>query len=251
MKEVKIIPIFNQTNPRNWDSFVDLRKNAMRTTCNHNMSEQEIANAFQELQSSWGRLKHNFAFAAYDGERMVGCIHGDCQNRTAFIRHLYVAPEYQHQGIGCSLLSAAEHSSALVATKADIVALPNAEKFYQRYGYTSPLKTNNYFKDIRGKMACSVVPLFSCSPSLAKQLVKISYEFKPEYINQGHYPAFVYYDYKMQIGGFGFSGPDVSLDTPRIFGRTSSTDDWGRHCVDKAFKNLSTQIKCLSDQKTR
>lgn len=251
MKEVKIIPIFDQAAPGIWDSFVGLRVNAMRTTCNHNMSDQEITNAFQELRSSWGRLKHNFAFAAYDGERMVGCIHGDCQKRTAFVRHLYVAPEYQHQGIGFSLLSAAEHSSALVASKTDIVALPKAEKFYQRYGYTSPLKTNNYFKDIKGKQACSVVPLFSCSPSLAKQLAKFSPEFKPEYVNQGHCPAFVYCDYKMQIGGFGFAEPDISLDKPQILGRTAMHDDWGRRCVSKAFENLSSHINALCEQKNR
>ena len=249
MKEIKIIPIFNQSAPGIWDEFLDLRINAMRTTCNHIMSPDEIASANTEFRRSWARLKHNFAFAAYDGDRMIGCIHGDCQKNSSFIRHLYIAPEYQKQGLGCSLLAYAEQATSLLAIRTDIVALPNAEKFYRHYGYSSPLHTNNYFKDIKGRASCNTVPLFSCPPSLARKISGLSPDFKPEFVNVEHLPAYVHFDNKLNITGFGFMAPGV--DTPTICARSASPDDWGRSRVTKAFNNLRTQQDILSAAKTR
>ncbi|MBQ2017639.1 MAG: GNAT family N-acetyltransferase, partial [Alphaproteobacteria bacterium] len=123
MSEIRILPIFNQSAPGVWDDMLRIRIATMRHNYNIKLTDQEISEAMAEFQQSWKRLSFNFAFGAYDDGKMVGCISGDVQNKTAFIRHLYVLPEYQGQRIGSRLLNEAEIATSVSARQTDIVAL--------------------------------------------------------------------------------------------------------------------------------
>lgn len=214
MSEIRILPIFNQSAPGVWDDMLRIRIAAMRHNYNIKLTDQEISEAMAEFQQSWKRLSFNFAFGAYDDGKMVGCINGDVQNKTAFIRHLYVLPEYQGQRIGSRLLNEAEIATSVSARQTDIVALALAEKFYCRLGYTSPIKTNNYFKKLN-QPKCHVVPVFHCAPSFQRacNALRFGETDMPtaQQINTEHMPAFIDYDVKSNIRGVGVINNGVGM----------------------------------------
>ncbi len=210
MSDITIFPIFNQAVPRVWDDFIRIRIAAMRVNYNLEMTADDIAHAMQEMQSAWNHYAFNFAFGAYDGADMVGCIHGDCSQRVASIRHLYVLPEYQGLRIGSRLMSAAEAAVSVAANKLDLVALGHAEDFYKKRGCTSPLNTNVFVKDIVGGGRCQAVPLFWCPTSVSRacdDLSRVSNcTFDAGRVNQEHRPTFVYRDVNSNIVGYGIVG---------------------------------------------
>ncbi len=85
------------------------------------------------------RLNPTSCLVACAGDVVVGSILAIYNGRRGWIHHLAVAKEYQHQGVGTSLMEQAE--SALVAegaTKIILgVALDNleVEAFYAKHGY--------------------------------------------------------------------------------------------------------------------
>lgn len=206
MSNIKILPIFNQAAPGIWHDMIRMRVAAMQHNYNIKLTDKEIANAMSEFQKSWKRLSFNFAFGAYDGDQMIGCVSGDVQKRTSFIRHLYVLPEYQGQHIGAKLLDAAECATSVAAYQADIVALPRAESFYRHLGYTSPMKTNNYFKGLKPPK-CRTVPLFHCAPAFdrACSALRIGASDAPnaKQINAAHMPVFAEYGIDSKIRAVG------------------------------------------------
>ena len=72
MSEIKILPIFNQSAPGVWDDMLRVRIAAMQYNYNIRLTDEELADAMSDFQKSWRQLSHNFAFGAYDGDRMVG-----------------------------------------------------------------------------------------------------------------------------------------------------------------------------------
>lgn len=214
MTEIRILPIFNQAVPGVWDDMLRIRVATMQYNYNVKLTDQEILDAMAEFQKSWKRLSFNFAFGAYDGGRMVGCISGDVQNKTAFIRHLYVLPEYQGQHIGARLLNEAEVATSVGARQTDIIALALAEKFYCHLGYTSPMKTNNYFKGLKVPK-CRVVPMFHCAPSFQRAcnaLCFSKYDMPTaRQINDEHLPTFVDYDVNSNVRAIGVLNNGVSM----------------------------------------
>lgn len=201
MSEIKILPIFNQSAPGIWDDMLRVRIAAMRYNYNIRLTSAEKSDAMSEFHDSWNRLSHNFAFAAYDGERMVGCLNGDIQKQTAYIRHLYILPEYQGKQIGAGLLRAAENAVSLSARQADIIALAGAEKFYRRMGYNSPVNTNNYVKQLTAPK-CRSVPIFHCAPAFVRACSKLTHGTSmPDIkrINSEHLPVFADFDEKSKL----------------------------------------------------
>ncbi len=206
MSEIKILPIFNQSAPGVWDDMLRVRIAAMQHNYNIKLTAQEISDAMSEFQRSWKRLSFNFAFGAYDGDKMVGCLNGDVQNKTAFIRHLYVLPEYQGQHIGADLLTSAEGAVSASAHQTDLVSLAGAEYFYRGMGYFSPVGTNNYVKKLSAPK-CRILPLFYCSPSFERgcNMLRGTETDMPtrKQINDAHMPVFVEYDVDSKIRAAG------------------------------------------------
>lgn len=235
MSEIKLHPIFNQSVPGIWDDLLRIRIIAMRENYNIKMSDVDIMRAMNEFQNSWRRLSFNFAFGAYDDNKMIGCVSGDVQKRVGYIRHLYVLPEYQGQHIGSRLLNAAQVAASVMANKTDVVSLPNAEPLYRGHGYTSLVGTNEYVKPI-GQPRCQTVPIFHCTPSIARTCGAMCgnapMNFLSDKINSTHAPAFVYYDAESRITGCGTITPDGNH---HIYSTSNRPDDWARRCIARGL----------------
>lgn len=217
MTNIKIVPIFDQSQPNIWTDFLRIRAATMRENYNIEMSPTETADALNEYQSAWSRRAFNFAFGAYRGREMIGFVNGDCMSSVATIRGLYVLPEYQSQHIGSALLKSAESVSAFGAKNLDLVALGNGVGFYDKFGY-SPINlyggaTNHYVKKINSANKCVVLPVFHITKLIGNACDKIAADnktnFKGRLSDFHNSPIFIYLDYQSNITGF-------ALGTQRI-----------------------------------
>ena len=93
-QEVSILPVFNQAATNVWRDFFNIRKACMSAIYNYNLQKSDCENEIKEYKYNWEKKNFNFAFAAYIHNRMVGFIQGDSSMNTAYIRNLYVRPEY-------------------------------------------------------------------------------------------------------------------------------------------------------------
>ena len=224
MKEIKIVPIFNQTGPI-WEDFLRIRVAAMRGNYNFDMPVDAIVVAMKQLNDSWSRLSFNFAFGAYYDGAMVGCIHGAVQNKIAKIEHLYVLPGFQGMHVGSGLMNATKSATSIGANRIELTALAGAETFYKHIGCKSQTGMNDYVADIRTLGRCSATPLFYCSPRIARACAKLSDgKFDANLINKSHLPAFIYRDVDSNITGFGI----LTDGKPICFTQSSRPDDLAR-----------------------
>ncbi len=242
MSEIKILPIFNQSAPGVWDDMLRVRIAAMRHNYNVRLTEKDIANAISDFQTAWRRLSYNFAFAAYDGDKMVGCLNGDIQKQIAYIRHLYVLPEYQGQQLGAGLLRAAEKATSVLAHQTDIISLGGAEKFYRHMGYNSPIGTNNYTKKLSAPK-CATVPIFHCTPSFArgcdKLLCGMGKMVDRSRINHEHLPVFAGYDVDSALRAVCVS----ENGSTAIRTNFSHPDDWMYRNMQRIMNNYLAHQK--------
>ena len=237
MSEIKLQPIFNQSAPGVWSDMLHVRIMAMRHNYNIELSDDDINRAMSELKKSWEHLSFNFAFGAYDGDKMIGCISGDCQKRTAYIRHLYVLPEYQGQRVGRRLLTSVEAAAALGANKTNLVALSRAEKFYRANGYLALTNTNEYTKSIR-LPHCQTVPVFRCTAPVVRACEQFASGFPTVQINDERIPAFVYFDIDSRITGCGAITETGSM----ICSKNSHRSDWARHCINRSLDSYMDSV---------
>ena len=233
MSDVKIFPIFNQSAPGVWDDFLLIRVAAMKYNYDIQLSNIDLENARTELQQT----KHPFAFGAYDGDKMVGCIHGSIPSNTAEISHLYVLPEYQGQKIGIKLLQSAEAAISLNTNNAVLISLGKACEFYEKHGYTSPEWTNKFCKNVKNSGNCRVSPVFVPSASLIRQMAKISNKpatlFDNKKLSAERTPIFVYRNLDSKICGFAIAG-----DTPAVY----TTTGWSPVQLNSAIKRYQEFI---------
>ncbi len=256
MSEISIFPIFNQAVPYVWDDFVRIRIAAMRVNYNVEMSADDIARAIQEMQENWKRYAFNFAFGAYDGANMIGCIHGDCSQRVASIRHLYVLPQYQGQRVGSRLMNAAEAAVSVAANSLDLVSLGHAEDFYKKRGCTSPLNTNVFVKNIVGGGRCLAVPLFWCPASVSRvcdDLSRVSnFSFNANDVNQGHQPVFVYRDVNSNVVGYGIVGTDGNNSSNiRIFTQHPMSGSFVSRRLNNVMNCYRAHVSLLVNKRAR
>jgi len=205
MSDIIIQPIFNQSAPGIWQDFLRIRMDTWMHHYNIPMSSDDIARAHQDYIDDWNRYSRNFAFGAYDENRMVGCVNGGVRDSIGYLYNLYVLPEYQHQRIGRRLLHAAHNAAAIMyAHRMELISLSRARSFYVGLGYKCTDWTDFYKRLECPK--CSIVPVFRCNPSIVRKC-----NLTPEsarQIKSMHLPMFASYDANSDINGYGLLGAD-------------------------------------------
>ena len=227
MDNIKIFPIFNQSAPGVWHSFLRIQSAAMRHVYNYKMTSLDLDIARQFLEQDWRRISYNFAFAATDGTDMVGFIQGACCNNVAQIQNLYVMPKFMSKHVGGRLLNRAERVGALNAKKIELVSLVKAEGFYEHNGYNRVMAgSNSFVKKIQTVPRCDVLPVFYPTPNIIRACRRIAtdnnQEFNTRVIKENRLPMFVYMNIESNISAFSVAGdrskgdavPQVCLNVP-------------------------------------
>ncbi|MBD5388954.1 GNAT family N-acetyltransferase [bacterium] len=233
MPDIQIYPIFDQTVPGIWADFADIRIQAIHADSKTKWLDGDNDRLVSEFGAAWHHNRFNFAFGAYDGHRMIGFAQGDLSHQVGYIRGLYVRPEYQRQGVGLTLLRAAERALSMNGKYVDLVTRLNARGFYAQYGYGSLVGTEELIKNVTGVARCHVVPIFYATPGLGRTLARISaaYDVRRDTaaINDAHRPIWVYVDADRKIGGFAL-GHVADQDTipGGVYGADPRTSVAGR-----------------------
>ncbi|MDE5615328.1 MAG: GNAT family N-acetyltransferase [Alphaproteobacteria bacterium] len=209
MKDITIIPIFNQAAPGVWEDFAHIHADTMRTNYNYIIDSAEMSDAIVADRRKWTRGTH-FAFGAYDDGNMIGYIQGDATGRCATIQSLYVLFEYQKMHVGRDLLRYAERAVKLFANRTELIALTKAEPFYRAQGYRN-LYSNVYAKDIADAPRCECLPVFKCSRPLANKCIALNPEFDASAVNKEHQSLFVYFDVDSKVIGYA-AGNDIVVN---------------------------------------
>ncbi len=227
-QEVSILPVFNQAATNVWRDFFNIRKACMSAIYNYNLQKSDCENEIKEYKYNWEKKNFNFAFAAYIHNRMVGFIQGDSSMNTAYIRNLYVRPEYTLKRIGYKLLQRSEQACALFASDMELISLVRAQPFYEKYGFRPLLAGQNYYaKAIQWRPSCVILPVFYISEKIESACNKLAKSygetFNKENVESLHIPMFVYLDENSDISGF-ITG---ELDTKKKICKISQI------CMDK------------------
>lgn len=105
------------------DLIIKLEMNSNRMNSNYS---DFIIPAFKRYFQEEFLDKNGVLIGMYDNNKLIGLI----GNKNNYIEYLYVEKEYQHLGIGSSLLNLIDKSSDLYLDSSD-----EAHLFYQRYGF--------------------------------------------------------------------------------------------------------------------
>lgn len=207
MREIKILPIFNQSAPGVWEDFLHIRAVSEKAIYNYTLDESDYNQAFAIFRLQWAEKVFDYAFGAYDDKKMVGFIQGICAQKVFYINRLYVLPEYMRMKIGTRLLNNAEKISGFVANRIDLISMQKAKKLYERNGF-NPLTpgSNSYFKNIAKKANCTSLPIFKVTSSIAKACDSIAkmngQTFNKNMVNDSHNPMYVYLDVNSEVKSF-------------------------------------------------
>ena len=60
MKDITILPIFNQSVPGVWDDFLNIRKNAMHEVYNYKTTPENDISTLKELKKDFTYCGYNF-----------------------------------------------------------------------------------------------------------------------------------------------------------------------------------------------
>lgn len=214
MKNISIVPVFNQKDSYVWARFVCIEDAAMRAVYKYKATSAENAFLISQLCTRW-HWGPCFAFAAYDDDRMVGCVHGTINSPYAKIQGLYVLPQYHRMGIGARLLTASERAVSVYADFMNLVALGKAENFYRSHNYSliSP-KDCTYVKRIGDSARRNIVPIFVCPDSMVTRCEMIATAYNLHFdvanVNSMHLPMFAYLNENAEIDGY--IACDISCD---------------------------------------
>ena len=116
-QDIRIVPIFNQmASPKIWHDFTRLEMLCDTVICGYDSDNTDKVRIMNSHKYNWTHEIRNFAFAAYDGNIMVGFANGFKEdNSEVCLRNLYVNPSYNGMGIGIELLKQSERAGALLA----------------------------------------------------------------------------------------------------------------------------------------
>lgn len=194
-----IVPIFNQDTANVWHDFLKIE-----FACDKAIYGQQppvkaiIKNRLGDYENNLHEYRHNFAFGAYSGHRMIGFIQGfSVGPYEVYLNRLYVSPKYHKCGIGTQLLNIAEQSMSIFANKISLISSSNAIHFYeQKHGYTQ----RDYMEKQLEPAANTIVPVF--------QWVKKDFNMEiicpvetMELKQSKFQPVFVHINKKSQIDG--------------------------------------------------
>lgn len=238
MTNIQIFPIFNQAAPMVWDDFMRIRTITRKQNYNIETTQKDFDETMAEFKENWTKPVQNFAFAAYDDNKMIGFISGTYEIKLAKIMHLYVLPQYQGKHIGAQLLKSAESAISVDRNNVELVSMTKAETFYKKYGYISYNKTNRYNKSVKDCGHCAVAPVFRCTAKIVKKMAEISGQpvetFNKKTIIPGRTPVFIYRNEKSEITAFG-----ICSNNAQVHG----TSDWGKQRIEKAIAAYKTQTQ--------
>lgn len=205
MKDITILPIFNQSDPGVWDRFLNIRMNAMREVYDYKVTPEDDEATLKELKKDFTYCGYNFAFGAYDKTNLIGFIQGNCVHKKALIKNLYVLPNYMRQKVGFRLLNQAEKALCLNAKHIELVSLASAQKFYENNSFKPILAGgNHYIKFVDSKPKCDILPMFGVSNALRCAYSQITEESTNalSYLRKAHVPVFGYLDIKSEVRAF-------------------------------------------------
>ncbi len=215
MTDIKIFPIFDQGQCTLWHECARIWVDAtIAPSVSLEKRKTEIT-VMQQFFTQEYRYNHvNLVFGAWDQDKMVGFIHGSCNDNSATGNRLAVLPRYQSMHIGGTLLSHFERAVSLDSKYINLIALESVVRFYLRRGYRTT-GTYEFIKDIRYIASGHVIPVFRV-PSWVNPICR---EIAQAYdltwnngiINTGNAPFFVYIDEHSCIQGFATITPSGPL----------------------------------------
>lgn len=138
-QDFQIVPIFNPSISGVWSEFLDIEIACDTQTYEIDPPCKSVRrNILRRYKNNLHEYKHNFAFAAYQGTKIIGFSYGYIIDRDeSYLHRLYVLPQYHKLGIGTQLLRAAEQSCAIFSNTISLIALSKAVDFYeQKHGYS-------------------------------------------------------------------------------------------------------------------
>ena len=211
--EIIISPIFDQKK-NFWENFVRI-EGLCYAQQGFSLSDKEVRDMIQSFENQWKTVKYHFAFAAYDGAKMVGFANGYRENKSdMYLHNLCVDPEYQGYGIGTDLLKQSEKAAQLKTQNMTVVvSRPEEIGFYKKHGYTN-YDNRNLLKKLSGQMV-GPVPVFGSFSGLKPKVKMWSFRgegFSKDKIKQYNYkknqPLFVYVTPKYEIEAVAFRTSD-------------------------------------------
>ena len=195
---IRITPIFDQSVGTVWSDFTRIELSCDRE---YGFSVNDISKKRILLghEVDWKCEKNNFAFAAYDGIKIVGFSTGYQMNeKDMYLRNLYVNPKYKGLGIGKALLEQSERSAILKAKKMTVISLFGALGFYEKYGYSIRDKSNCEKK--LPEEIIGVVPVFKSIDGLRNVNINLDIDIK-DFEQYKTMPMFAYVSLKREIDG--------------------------------------------------
>ena len=204
--EIKIVPIFDQaSDPKIWSDFARINILCRTVEYGYQQKENDAKDIINGYRTIWEQ-RHNFAFAAYDGQTMVGFAkcHSTEDKKEIYFSDLYVDPKYKGFGIGKRLLQQRERAADIYYEYISLAALDKkVVNFFVKRGYTN--YDDRYMKKELPKHVIGVIPVFQPLVGLRAK-IKVKYDKKLVDACKNR-PVFVYVNDKYEIDG-------VAVETP-------------------------------------
>ena len=209
-QEIKIVPIFDQmASPKIWQDFARLEILCRTVEYGYEKKSNDEQKIIDGYKGVWEQ-RQNIAFAAYDGEEMIGFAkcHSTDDKDEIYFSDLYVNPQYKGFGIGKQLLKQRERASGLFYKYASLLALnEKVVPFFAKQGFKNG--DNRYMKKDLPKHMVGVVPVFK---SLHGMRVKIKVDYDKNIVKQcKNQPVFVYVTYTGDIDAIAVRTPNKDV----------------------------------------
>ncbi len=244
--EIKIIPIFNQSEPGIWSDFVLINNASVSAAYGLVRDDAEIQNILRTYEREWKtQYGAKFAFAAYDGADMVGYVKGQRKAHETKVEDLFVLPEYQGARIGSRLLAAAEAESSIALRPNMCLTSYGSDKalnFYKHRGYT-PLGSVNYFSKKPARARCTILPVFHVNSLIATDCEKIAnlrkVKFNKKELNVSHAPIFAYVDVEGRVGAYAIGDEKYeNVIDVQVAPQQGPRYDWMRKYVENRLREI-------------
>ena len=209
--DIRYKPLFDQTEPGIWDTFLDIEI-AARAAHGLKFDDADVANILYHYHKDW-QESNNIAFGAFLDGKMVGFANGFMIEPGEYkLASLFVRPELQRQGIGRKLIKSFENSAALDGSFVQGLCYEWAETFYQKQGYITIHGKSSGIemsKELPKKLGKGVFPMFSkwCTKDIKPKTPGLRVD-KKLLNDSSRQPVFVSVNEKSQIDVVGVKTKD-------------------------------------------